>query len=54
MLENLAKLKGTAFFIGAQIDGVKEEYLIAQKLGVRIIQIHILNAPYQQDEQTND
>ena len=54
MLENLAKLKGTAFFIGAQIDGVKEEYEIAKSLGLRIIQIHILNAPYQQDEQTND
>ena len=41
MLENLAKLNGTAFFIGAQIDGVKEEYEIAKALGLRIIQIHI-------------
>jgi len=54
MLKNLAKLNGTAFFIGAQIDGVKEEYEIAKALGLRIIQIHILNISTEQNEQKID
>lgn len=39
MLENLAKLGGTAIFVGEIKEGVKEEYDIAEKLGLDIIHI---------------
>lgn len=39
MLENLKKINGTAIFIGNIIDGVKEEYDIAQELGIDCILI---------------
>ena len=39
MLENLKKINGTAIFIGNIIEGVKEEYDIAQELGIDCILI---------------
>lgn len=39
MLENIKKCNGVSLFIGEIIDGVKEEYDIAKKLGVDIILI---------------
>lgn len=39
MLENIAKLKGIALFIGEIKEGVLEEYNIAKELGINIIHI---------------
>ena len=39
MLENLAKLKGVAVFIGEIKEGVAEEYKIVQDLGIEVLLI---------------
>lgn len=39
MLENIKKVNGISIFIGDIIEGVKEEYDIAQNLGIDIILI---------------
>ena len=41
MLTNLKRVNGVAIFIGAQIDGVAEEYNMAKEMGIEILQIHI-------------
>lgn len=40
MLENLAKLKGIAVFIGEIKEGVADELKIVQKLGIEYLLIH--------------
>ena len=39
MLENIKKLNGVSIFIGNIIEGVEEEYNIANELGIDIIVI---------------
>lgn len=39
MLENIKKVNGISIFIGSLIEGVKEEYDIAQELGIECILI---------------